>query len=77
MPLGRERAVVTAQGIQKWFQDVKENLDAIDPTLLNSPHRLYNEDGSEFQFDAPERKVMAFKGSKNVYSVSSNNKKNR
>ena len=75
MSLGRERAVVTASGIQKWFEEMKENLDAVDPTLLNSPHRLYNADESGFQFEAHERKVLAFKGSKNVYNVSSNNKR--
>ena len=74
MSLGRERAVVTAPGIQKWFEEMKANLDAVDPNLLNSPHRLYNADESGFQFEAHERKVLAFKGSKNVYSVSSNNR---
>ena len=75
MSLGRKRAVVTAPGIQKWFEEMKENLDAIDPTLLNSPHRLYNADESGFQFKAGERKVMAFKGSKTVYSDSLNNER--
>ena len=50
-----------------------KNLDIIDPSLLKSPDRLNNVDKSWFQFQAHERKVMAFKRAKNVYRISSNN----
>ncbi|GFS24000.1 hypothetical protein ElyMa_003404000 [Elysia marginata] len=72
MPLGKERAVVTPQAIHKWFAELRDYCLAVDPTLLDDPFRSYNSDETGFSFNPKGRKVVACKGAKNVYSVTSN-----
>ena len=46
--LGRERAVVTKESLAEWFQQMKQYLDTMNPTLLTSPGLIFNADESGF-----------------------------
>ena len=46
--LGRERAVMTNESLAEWFQQMKQYLNAMDPTLLTYPGRIFNADESGF-----------------------------
>ena len=46
--LGWERAVMTKESLAEWFQQMKQYLDAMDPTLLTSPGQTFNADESGF-----------------------------
>ncbi|XP_059139407.1 uncharacterized protein LOC131927669 [Physella acuta] len=74
LPLGKERATVTAAAVERWFVSFKACIDGIDPTLLESPERIFNADETGFCFDAKSRRVVAHKGSKHVYNVTSKTK---
>ncbi|KAL8563331.1 hypothetical protein ACOMHN_039668 [Nucella lapillus] len=70
-PLGRERAVVTRDGLSAWFGDMKEYVDGIDPPLLSSPERIFNADESGFSICPKTKRVITMMGTKHVYSVTS------
>uniref|UniRef100_A0A2C9KVQ1 HTH CENPB-type domain-containing protein n=1 Tax=Biomphalaria glabrata TaxID=6526 RepID=A0A2C9KVQ1_BIOGL len=74
MLLAKERAVITPDDVSRWFSDLKRSIDAIDDTVWKNPHRIFNADETGFGFNAKNRKVIGCKGSKHVYSISSNNK---
>ena len=74
MGLGKERATVTPQAILKWFRELREYVQAIDSSLLSDGSLIYNADESGFAFDSKGRKVVAFKGAKHVYNLTSNKK---
>ncbi|KAK3700047.1 hypothetical protein RRG08_052503 [Elysia crispata] len=74
LALGKERALVTPSGLAAWFQEMKHYLDTISPQLLDSPDRLYNADETGFSLCPKSKKVIAEKGSKHVYNLSSNTK---
>ena len=57
--LDRERAVVTKESLAEWFQQMKEYLDAMDPTLLTSPGRIFNDDESGFSVCPKAKKSAA------------------
>ncbi|XP_059157580.1 uncharacterized protein LOC131941962 [Physella acuta] len=69
MSLGKERAIITPAAVEKWFSRFKTCVDGIDPTILESPERIFNADETGFSFDMKNRKVKACKGSKHVYRV--------
>ena len=48
--LGKERAIVSAEKITKWFQDFRQYIEEElgDKELLNDPSRIYNADESGF-----------------------------
>ena len=46
--LGREIAVVTKESLAEWFQQMKQYLDVMEPTLLTSPGQILNADESGF-----------------------------
>ncbi|XP_059153207.1 uncharacterized protein LOC131938976 [Physella acuta] len=73
MSLGRERAVIPPQAVEKWFKNLKGSIAEQDKAILDSPERIFNADETGFSFDV-KRKIVACKGSKHVYTVSSNNK---
>ncbi|XP_012944713.1 uncharacterized protein LOC101864422 isoform X1 [Aplysia californica] len=75
MSLAKERALVTPPNVERWFHDLKTHVDALDPTLLCDPTRIFNADESGFSFDPKSRKVIAFKGAKTVYTALSANSK--
>ena len=70
-PLGRERAGVTKDALGEWFQQLKLYLDAVDPTLLTSPDRIFNADESGFNICPKTKKIISMTRVKHVYSVTS------
>ena len=40
--LGQEKAVMTKESLAEWFQQMKQYLDTMDPTLLTSRGRIFN-----------------------------------
>uniref|UniRef100_A0A2C9JXP0 HTH CENPB-type domain-containing protein n=1 Tax=Biomphalaria glabrata TaxID=6526 RepID=A0A2C9JXP0_BIOGL len=72
--LAKERAVITPEDVSRWFSDLKHTIDAIDNTVLKNPHRIFSANETGFGFNVNNRKVIEFKQSKHMYSISSNNK---
>ncbi|CAG2184999.1 unnamed protein product [Mytilus edulis] len=75
--LGKERAVISWQKIKWWFEDFAKYLtenyeEGID--ILKDASRIYNADESGFPQDPKSGKILAAKGSKNVYSTCSADK---
>ena len=71
LALGKERAVVTRDTLKSWFEEMKLSIDAVDPTILTSPDRLFNADESGFSICPKTKKVISMTGTKHVYSVTS------
>ncbi|GFS27281.1 tigger transposable element-derived protein 6-like protein [Elysia marginata] len=57
-PLGKERARVSSAEVQQWFTDMKKYLDGKDPSLLNSPDRIYNAVETGFALALYAKKVL-------------------
>ena len=71
LALGKERAVVTRESLKSWFEEMKLNIDSVDPTILTSPDRLFNADESGVSICPKTKKVISMTGTKHVYSVTS------
>ena len=67
--LCRERAVVTKESLAEWFQQMKQYLDAMDPSLLTSPDRIFSADESGFSVYPKTKKISSRTGAKHVYSI--------
>ena len=72
--LSRERAGVTREGLDTWFEECKEYVDGKDPTIWNEPNRIYNCDETSFPIAPKPSHVIAEKGVPNVYARGSNSK---
>lgn len=75
--LGKERAAISWQKIVWWFEDLAKYLndnyaEGID--ILKDPSRVFNADESGFPQDPKSGKILAPRGSKNVYSTCSSHK---
>ena len=57
--LDQERAVVTKESLAEWLQQMKQNLDAMDPILLTSPGHVFNADESGFSVCPKAKKSAA------------------
>ncbi|GFO16080.1 tigger transposable element-derived protein 6-like protein [Plakobranchus ocellatus] len=69
--LGSQRAAVSEAKIRNWFAKAKEDILAVDPSLLGCPDRIFKCDESGFQLGGGvKRKVLAAKVDKHVYQVS-------
>ncbi len=73
--LGKERAVMTPERIERWFKDLRDFLgnEVNDPTLINDPSRIYNADESGFPLCPKSGKVLSKRGMKVVYNYTSSN----
>ena len=76
LALGKERALVSRESLSMWFNEMKEYMDSVDISILVSPDRLFNADETGFSLCPKGKKVVACKGDKHVYSLSSNTKTN-
>lgn len=74
MLLSKDRALITPKSLKEWFENFQVNINSIDPTIFTSSDRIFNVDETGFIFNMKSRKVVACKGSKNVYSITSNKK---
>lgn len=69
-------ANISEKDIRKWFAEIHEYLREIGLwQLLDDPTRVFNGDESGFQLCPKTGKVLAVKGTKNVYSIDTNNSK--
>ncbi|KAH0819510.1 hypothetical protein GEV33_003282 [Tenebrio molitor] len=63
-------ACVTEQDIRKWFQEIDEYFTGKDlGHILNNGSRIFNADETGFNICPSTGKVLAQKGTKNVYSI--------
>ena len=62
----------TAKNMDKWFEEFGEFLN--QHGLLNKADRIWNADESGFPLQQRSGRVMAPKGAKSIYSVSSSSK---
>ncbi|XP_053403175.1 uncharacterized protein LOC128558284 [Mercenaria mercenaria] len=77
MCLGHHRSVVNMAMIQGWFDGLVEHLQSEVQdyqSLLKDPRRLFNCEQSGFPLCLKTRKVLAERGARHVYHVSSSNK---
>ena len=74
--LGKERAIVSAEKINKWFNDFRQYIEeeVRDPDLLNDPSRIYNADESGFSLCMKGNRVVGFKGAPVVYHFGNSDK---
>lgn len=69
-------ACVSEPNIRKWFAEIHSYLsDNNLLNILNDPRRVFNGDESGFQLCPKTGKVLAAKGTKNVYHVETSNAK--
>nr|KAG5713363.1 hypothetical protein BaRGS_024911 [Batillaria attramentaria] len=69
--LGKERAVVSKDRLQTWFQEMKDYIDGEDASILTSPDCIFNADESGFSVCPKTKRVISQTGTKHVYSVTS------
>lgn len=78
-PLGKERAMVTVQKLERWFQNFEQYMKSTEvkdgKSVLADSRRLFNCDESGFPLAGKQEKVLAPTGSKNVYSFSNSDKR--
>jgi hypothetical protein len=75
--LGQERASVTLEKIQSWYDTLLAYLESEVPDyekMIKNPRRIFNGDESGFPLSVKPDKVLASKGATNVYQVVSNTK---
>ncbi|KAL8608163.1 hypothetical protein ACOMHN_016618 [Nucella lapillus] len=73
--LGAQRAAVTEEKLARWFHQAKQDIEAVDPDVLNDPSQIFNCDESGFQLGGGICPVLAPKGDKHVYQVTNDTHK--
>ena len=62
MVLSRERAVITNDDLQNWFQELRQYMVTVGhPYIFDDPTRLYNADETGFSLAPPSGKVLVNK----------------
>ncbi|XP_030854234.1 uncharacterized protein LOC115929451 [Strongylocentrotus purpuratus] len=75
--LGQERAVLTPQKIDKWFEGLHQYMvEKNAVSILSCPDRIWNADESGFALSPTGDRVIGMRGAKFVYSFSSTTKTN-
>ena len=74
-PLGQQRAAVTTDQMQRWYQELLQYLtDTGKLDVLSSPERILNCDESGFPLCTTSGRVLAERGKKNVYQRVTNSR---
>ncbi|KAJ8046390.1 Jerky protein-like-like [Holothuria leucospilota] len=78
--LGMERAVVTPEKVDNWFDEFHSYMTETDEVeegaeILNDPTRIFNCDESGFPLAGKAEKVLAPKGAKYVYQFSNSDRR--
>lgn len=69
-------ACVSESDIRKWFSEIEDYLSQNNLlNIFNEPSRIYNGDESGFQLCPKTGKVLAEKGTQNVYKIDQGNSK--
>lgn len=75
-PLGKERAILTPAKLDHWFEDLRQYLEGEGcADILEDGHRIYNCDESGFPLSGSTIKVIAERGSRNVYQITNSDKR--
>ena len=76
LQLGKERAIISPEKIEKWFSDFEAYIknEVKDPDVMKDPSRLYNADESGFSFCSTTGKVIGCKGAPVVYNYGNSSK---
>ena len=77
LSLGHERAIISKEMLQVWFDGVHTFLEKEIPDwklLLKDPRRIFNADESGFPLCVSSGKVLAPRGARHVYQVTPNDK---
>jgi hypothetical protein len=76
--LGHERADISETDVRNWFHDLdhflSEEYTTTKKDILSDPRRIFNADESGFPLAPKTGKVLAPKGAKHVYQVSTSDK---
>ncbi|XP_071505566.1 tigger transposable element-derived protein 6-like [Diadema antillarum] len=73
--LGIERAILTPEKLDRWFEDLSSYLEEENVlSILESPKRIWNADESGFALGAVKQRVLAEKGARFVYNFESSTK---
>ena len=68
--VSKARVGVTEGSIRTWFQNLKEEMEAMDlMSMFDDPSRIYNSDESNIQLCPSTGRVVGFKAWKNVYEL--------
>lgn len=68
--ISKGRAVVTEEGIRKWFGELLKHLEEKNASdILTMPDRIFNGDETSFYICPKSGKVIAPRGYKNVYKI--------
>lgn len=74
--LTTSRRLVSEAVISNWFQEVKSYIDQNKlTTILDNPRRVFNTDETAFFLNPKPGKVLAQKGSKNIYTSAGTDEK--
>ncbi|XP_053389361.1 uncharacterized protein LOC128552359 [Mercenaria mercenaria] len=74
--LGKERAVIKPEHVEKWFTDFESFIkDTVpDPVILLDPTRLYNADETGFSMCPKTGHVLGLRGAKSVYNITASDR---
>jgi hypothetical protein len=75
--LGRERAIISQESINKWYDDLKaffENEVDGGMTFFQDPSRIYNADETGCPLEPPSGNVLTPRGANFVYKTGSTDK---
>ncbi|KAJ8037349.1 hypothetical protein HOLleu_18147 [Holothuria leucospilota] len=76
--LGRERASITSAKLDRWFDEFEAYIKGVDTEgdlgILANPMRIFNADESGFALVGKSENVLALKGSKVVYNLTTSDK---
>ncbi|KAJ8039126.1 Tigger transposable element-derived protein 2 [Holothuria leucospilota] len=79
--LGKERAQLSHEKVEAWYDEFEtymktsQDLDGKGEEILKDPNRLFNCDESGFPLSGKIEKVLAPVGSRNVYQITTSDKK--
>ena len=77
MELGHQRALISKEMVDGWFDGLKTYLQKEVPdweAMINDPRRIFNADESGFPLSITNGKVLTDKGVRHVYQVCTSNK---
>jgi len=74
--LGKERAVIRAENVEKWFREFEQYVETStgDLDILKDPSRMYNADESGFSLCPKTGSVLGLRGVKSVYNLVASDK---
>ncbi|RUS73043.1 hypothetical protein EGW08_019207 [Elysia chlorotica] len=66
--LGAHRASVTPAKIFNWFRQAKQEIDSVDPDVLNCPEKIFNCDETGFSLDKKDICMLSYLMGQQIFS---------